>query len=399
MDSDRGTWGLNRALLCRTLCSILTLAVLGSQDLRGAEYSFEPSVSSRLEYNDNIRLTRAPHPSVWAASLSPRLKLNYATEASELSGSGALNFRRYTRESELNATDVLLNLLGRQKFERGSLGLRADYVRDSTLASELRQTGVVQNLKQRSSLLLSPEWTYDVSERLALTLGYQYNDVSYQDGLAAGLVDYKQNAALGALRYKLSARDEATATLSYSQFDPTPVQPKVDMRTGRLSYSHLFSETMRGSIGWGLVDVERRGGIAGDIRTRRALWNGSLEYQYEAGLFALRVSRDVFPTATGTLAQVDRAALEWSRKLTETLTLGIAGAAYRTRFGGLATTGTNSNYYQFEPRLSWLATPEWLLGLGYNYQRITYRADPPDATGNAVYFTASYTWPKRDLFR
>lgn len=365
-----------------------------------AEYSLEPSVTAHIEHNDNIRMTTAPHESVSGASLHPSLKLKYATEITELSGIGSVNFRRYSRESELNATDVFLNGLGRRQFATGSLGLAADYTRDSTLGTELQETGLVLTRKQRNRVNLRPDWTWQMTERSALSLGYQYTDVSYQDGRAAGLLDYRNHAVFSSLQHDLSARDRVTGTLMYQQYRPSPSTQQADTTSLQAGYTHLFSETLRGTAGVGVARIESQGLPTGDRTTTRSLGNLSVGKQFETGMMSARLSREVAPSGSGGLAQTDRAGLEWTGKLQETLSLRLAGAAYRTRFVDVTVPGSNdSTYYQLEPRLTWNATREWALETGYNYARQKHELNPTAATGNTVYVNAIYNWPKQAISR
>lgn len=361
---------------------------------QGAEYALEPSISMRGEYSDNIRLTTAPHQSVWGASLQPRLTGRYATDTTELSGTGGLNLRRYSRESELNATDVLLNLRGAQRYLTGRVGLGVDYVRDSTLVSELEETGLVLTRKQRDRFNLRPDWTWQITRRTALSLGYQYTDVSYEDVGQAGLVDYHSHTFSSALRHDLSPRDQVSGTLAHQQYRPSGTARDVDVTTLLAGYSHLFSATLRGSASIGLADINSRGSPAGDTRSNRVLGSLTLENQLQAGQIAARLGREVGPTGLGGIVEIDRAAIEWFDRFTQTLSFRIAGATYRTRFLDQQQVG-GSKYYQVEPRLTWQATRDWALEAGYRHQWRKRESDPMSADANTVYVSAIYNWPRR----
>ena len=127
--------------LCAVLCAILL--PLAADSCRGAEWSFEPSVSLRSEYNDNIQLTPDPHPTVWGMMLSPDVKFSLATETLTVTGGLNLSFNRYLNQPQLNIDNYDLSLRSRYKAERDSLQLNFDAIRDSTLVSELATTGVV----------------------------------------------------------------------------------------------------------------------------------------------------------------------------------------------------------------------------------------------------------------
>ena len=112
------------------LCGILPS--LAADPSRGAEWSFEPSVGLRTEYNDNIQLTPDPHPTVWGMMLSPDVKFSGATETLKVTGGLNMSFNRYLDQPQYNIDNYDLSLHSSYKAERDVLGLDIDAIRDST---------------------------------------------------------------------------------------------------------------------------------------------------------------------------------------------------------------------------------------------------------------------------
>src|ERR1700704_5918444 len=98
--------------LCVVLCGVLPLAVGSPQ---AAEWSVEPSVALRADYNDNILLSPMPHPSVWGIKLSPDVKFSGETETLKVTGGLNLSFNRYFGEEGLDTIDHTLSLRSRYK--------------------------------------------------------------------------------------------------------------------------------------------------------------------------------------------------------------------------------------------------------------------------------------------
>src|SRR5512138_1108280 len=103
--------------LCIVLCAMLQSIAAGA-----AEWSMEPSVALRAEYNDNINLTSAPHPSVWDVILSPDVKFSGTTETFNVTGGLRFNFNRYFGEEGLDTNDHTLTVRSSYKSERDVLG-------------------------------------------------------------------------------------------------------------------------------------------------------------------------------------------------------------------------------------------------------------------------------------
>ena len=357
-----------------------------------AEWSIEPAVSLRSEYDDNIRLTPSAHESVAGLSLSPQVKLNYESEIALLSGSGALNIRRYSPDSALDTTDTLLHLIGHHKYETGSYGLTVDYVKDTTLESELQQTGQIQVRTPRRSLNVRPDSMLRVTERMDLAAGYRYSDVTYDNASSLGLFDYRFHTLYSTLEYKVTQLDEATASLSYSRYDPSNSALRLNDASFLLGYKRSLSETAKGLVSAGIVNISGPGAPTG--ATQRAVGNASLDRQYDRGTLGIRLSREIEPSASGSLALVNRAAIASSFRPLETVSLFLDGAIYRTTYVSFVPASGESTYFQAEPRVTWTFMRDWSLQAGYLYRHLKYRTEPSAATGNLVYVSLGYNWPK-----
>src|SRR5207249_1700540 len=97
--------------------------LLAALPSRGAEWSFEPSVGLRTEYNTNVELTPNPHPAAWGMMLTPDVKFSGATEALTVTGGLALSFTRYLHQPQFNIDSYDLSLHSSYKAERDVLKL------------------------------------------------------------------------------------------------------------------------------------------------------------------------------------------------------------------------------------------------------------------------------------
>src|SRR5439155_8874430 len=123
---------------------------------RGAEWSFEPSVGLRTEYNTNVQLTPDPHPAAWGMILTPDVKFSGATEALTVTGGLKLGFTRYLHQPQFNIDSYDLTLRSSYKTERDVLNLEIEAIRDATVVSELATTGVVLAYSPRNQFTLKP---------------------------------------------------------------------------------------------------------------------------------------------------------------------------------------------------------------------------------------------------
>ena len=402
-------------LLCLSLFSLTA---------QSAEWSIEPSVSVREEYNDNIRLTTLPHKSVWGTSLTPAVNFSSKTEISEITGGARLNFYRYSGEPNLDSNDQIFSLLSKYKTERNTFGLNGSYVRDSTLASELISTGVVQARKQRGNLTLNPSWTTFASERTWFTLDYQLSRVKYDDAAAAGLNDYNNQTASVSAVHRLSEQDQLSGTIYYSKYETSPANFKSNTTGLRLGITHDFSETFNGSLTLGTRSTLSKSqqnalvcpapvilcqfGLVSfqvvpfttETRSDGYTLNASLNKQFETTTLSGQISREANPSANGALVQADRIGFSVANKFAPTLTGSVDASIYRSRYIGNIITSSNSRYYTVGPRLSWRMSEWWSLDTGYTHSRQEYdNASAAAATANSAYVLVRYDWPKLAVSR
>src|SRR5258707_11153005 len=125
---------------------------------QAAEWSMEPSVDLRGEYDDNVNFTSRPHPSVWAIKFSPDVKFSGATEALDVTGRIRVNVNRYFGENGLDTTEYITSLHSSYKTERHLLGLNIEAVRGCTPMQEAAGNGGGEKPRAPNGVNANPCW-------------------------------------------------------------------------------------------------------------------------------------------------------------------------------------------------------------------------------------------------
>ena len=206
----------------------LALLLMWSLSVQAAEWSVEPRISARSGYNDNVRLTTADHDTVWEADVTPAVKFGVSTENQGLFGNADVSIRRFYGGSGANSSSLLdredyhFKVNSYQRTERNNFGADIDITQDSTLDTELLQTGqVIQNRATRLSTILNPSWTRLINERTQLNLEYRFNRVAYSDEVGQNnLVNYDYNTVSAALVRNFTSRTQGTLSTSASRYKP-----------------------------------------------------------------------------------------------------------------------------------------------------------------------------------
>jgi hypothetical protein len=408
----------------RRLCIVALIIWLGvAADMsRAAEWSMEPSVALRTEYNDNFEFTSAPHSGVWGLLLAPDIKFSGETEALKVTGGLGLSVNRYYGERGLDTTDHALTLRSSYKAERDVLGLSVDSIRDSTLVSELLETGVVEARRQRNQVTASPSWTRYLTESTALTANYGYTDVRYADTRGTSLIDYRDHTGTVGVLSNLSERDAVNVTAYYDLFltDPKTFQAKT--YGFQVKYDRAFSETLHGSLAVGARNTRSTissqgvvcegailfGFCVGNLTTFTAVnterstgytFLASVDKKLETALLTARLSRELNPTGVGALVQTDRLGITWTQQWSPTVSAFVDASIYQSRYVSNIIASSNSRYYRIEPRVTWRITEAWTLLGGYSYSHVQYENSSAAASANVIYAVVSYTWPKLSVSR
>jgi len=405
--------GIRCTRLLIALCDVMV--VLIGPSAHGAEWSVEPSVRLRAEYNDNINLTPQQRDAVFGAILSPDVKFNWQTETTKVTGGLSFNVNRYDEHS-LDTVDHALLLLGSYTTELDTFGLRVDSIRDSTLTSELASTGVVLKRTQRNYFAASPTWTRRLTERTDISATYGYTSARYQDTVDTGLVDYQDQGVTVAVRTRYSEIDSLTAAGYADNYRTEGDSVRGTTYGGYVGWDRRLSETFQGTLRVGLRTTNSKiaadtlvcdgvvvastcmGTITQVTSTTKETSSGytllaSVRKQWATTILDASISREINPSGSGSLVQTDRIGFGVAYQWTPTIDAYLNAGAYNSRYIGGVFTDNDSRYYTVEPRVAWRITEQWVLDVGYRYvwQRTEGAAS---ARANVAYATISYTWPK-----
>jgi hypothetical protein len=397
------------------LCGILL--PLAADPSQAREWSLEPSISLRTEYNDNIQLTPGPHPTVWGMILSTDAKFSGATETMQATGGLNLSFNRYFDQPQLNINNYDLSLRSSYKPERDVFGLDIDAIRDSTLVSELATTGVVLAYSPRNLSTVNPSWSHKLTEATTINARYGYTGVKYGDTSGTGLIDYQDQSASLGVQSNLDEGKVVGVTVSYDRYETSPQQVRANTYGIQGAYEHAFSETLRAAlaVGWRwtqstissqtlICDGPIIAGIcSGTITETTAIQmqntNGltlkaTLEQRGETDTVSGQLSQEIYPSGSGSLVQTRRVGITWLRQWSPRLGSSVAAAAYQVQYIGGVVTNSNSRYYAVDARLSWRLDEQWGVDAGYSYARQKYDTAPVSANANVLYITIGYAWPR-----
>ena len=306
-----------------------------------AETRWTPSLGLTGMHDDNIQFTRNKTVDDYIYYAEPGIKYDYDQELTRISADGRVVVRRYQDNDDLDDELYHMSLKGNSNVtERLELSGKYDFIKDTTLESELDETGRIFTRDDRTShnVMIGP--SIKLTERTTIGVNARYRDVTYDSD---AFVDYKVWEADLPIRWHLE-----------TQIDTIFISPGYVDRDSDISHSASYNL----SLGWDHESTERltlhffAGARYTDLERKdtsetKESWNaiGGLElnYDFETSKISLDFQRNLRTTADGNQANVTRmlARLRWH--LTERFGTEISGGYYITKTEGVDTDNTTEH--------------------------------------------------------
>jgi hypothetical protein len=362
-----------------------------------------PGITLEERYEDNIRLTTAPHDSVTGTLLKGNLKFSRLTENSGITGQLYMHLSDYTGDEEVknNNSNLHLSLASNYRTELTRWDLNGFLIQDTTLRSidfsddsEDSPTDVDEGLVKidikRYRLQLTPSWDYSLSERTNLRMSYKYSDVRYEDNPAgSGLFDYYEHGVNAGFFRRLTERDTINANVGISRFEsPDNADNKVDGYNLTVGYKRLFTETTSGGINVGVSHSTQKSNVLNSDVDGYVL-RFRMDHKTETTRYKEVLSHDLQPSGTGSIVEANRFRFDIKHRFSERLN-GLLVMQYTSKDSLDSSSAKNIEYYTFKPRLSWKLTRWWTLSGGYEYRNSKRGSNDVAADNNAVYISLAH---------
>lgn len=366
---------------------------LAARDLGAAEHRLLPYVDAAYAHDDNMRLRTEGKDRVEQYLLMPGLQWIRRSETEEYSLDARYIVRRHPGDEELDSDDQALRFGARSEGERGAFSFDTQVLRDTSLTSELLDSGLTQLKRRRLSITGGPSWSYALSERLTGQLSAQHQDVDY-DADPSEFLDFRYSTVQGGLQWQLAERQQAHLQLVGSRFEVPDIGNTTDSISLLAGWQWTFSETGTAELLVGARATEEEiDAPAGDSTTERTnggLFQLRMQRALEDGSFTASLARELTPSSLGQLNQTDRVSLRWRYDLAPLWYFNLGLTGLRSQADNSRFSDRDRKYYAVEPALRWRATRTMSVGLGYRYRWQKYDEQPDAANSNYVALFLSY---------
>ncbi|GJL66179.1 MAG: hypothetical protein NPIRA05_11500 [Nitrospirales bacterium] len=363
----------------------------------------EGAASQRIQYDDNIGL-RA-NTSLSDFSSQSRLRLNFSdrTEVMSLALKSQLDFNYFLNESNLDSNNQHLSFTGQYRTLLTQWNLLLSYDRDTTLTSDVDDTGLflLDNLR-REALEVLPSWSYKISQEDRLVLRGDFKSVQFE----RRLVDYIRYGGEAEWGHRMDTLSEYTIS-GFAQNIESDNQNNQEtlvsgLKTGYeielLPHVHV---RFGGAVFWASTRSDSSDGNSQPVDKEDSfgfLPSANVAYEVDARTtLHLSYARTVSPSGSGNVVKRDIVGTTIVQKWNPSIT-------WRGDFHVLTQEGLAGSRSQIErdfirimPSVEWTVTDSWNVKTGYRFRWQSLKRQEKDAFSNAVQLTITYHPMKWEL--
>jgi hypothetical protein len=329
---------------------------VGVSPVRAAEWSITPSYSSSVDYDSNRRLV-AEGKGSGASVLAVDLKFKRALEDVEFSLEPRYAWRRFTDASLGNGDDRTVNAGINWVGERSTLNLTASYWDQSTLVTELLETGLVSGDTHRRQGQAGANWSWNQTERRALIAQLSYSDVNYYGQNASLLPGYRYPSGSLGERFFFSERGSVTLGAFGSMLESdTPGNSSHEVGI-QAEVIYVFSEKTRLDTSIGESSRVLSGGSSHGTNA-----SVSLNHSLFLGSICLGYTRSLVPYGIGFLVERQQLTATFVRPLTPFLESNLSFVRVQNNETAVLLRLDRRNYNSLSAGLSWHPAETWTVG-------------------------------------
>lgn len=377
------------SLIILCFCLIILFPLLASAN----DVTLVPSLRISGEYDDNVFFNSTDEVDDYLTIISPGLTFDYATELLNLQSLIVVDFLRYFDETELDTENQRYDLNGRyQLASKWNIAGNFSYIKDTTLESELEETGIVHLREDRKRYNAGGGLSYQMTELTDLNFNYTHTATRYD---SEDNVDYDyDNFSLLCNRKLKNQLDVLTVRTNYSIFDSD--EEKTNNYELLLGWFHKFSETLDLNASAGPRYTRQN---FNDDREDEDSWGTtvdiSLNKRGETSSATIGYSRRIWNNADGDLVETDRIYARAKQRIIGRLGVGFVAGLYFTSQED-DSDNDDTRYYILNPSLYYMLTENHSIELAYSYQNELEESRPKDLESerNRIWIAFHFNFPR-----
>jgi hypothetical protein len=346
----------------------------GAAPVRAAEWSIVPDYSSSVDYDSNRRLA-VDGKGTEAAVVAIDLSFKRALEDLQLTFEPRYVLRRYTDASLGNGDDRTVSAGMLWTGERSTLNLTSSYLDQSTLITELLETGLVSGDTHRRNAQAGLDWNWNQTERRSLLAQLSYSYVSYYGQSAEFFPGYRYSSGSLGERFSFSERGSITVS-AYGSIFKSSVQGNDSHELG-----------LRGEVIYGFSQKTNIDVSVGESRRllASASSNGTdisatANHAFFRDKLSLAYTRSLVPYGSGYLVERQEYTATLVHPWSEHLDTTLSVLRIQNNETAVLLRIDRRSYMSLAAGLSWRPSEQWSMGVRVE----AIRSVLPDFTEESV---------------
>jgi hypothetical protein len=360
----------------------IVLATLTSAALsaHAADWRVTPSASSSVGYVDNPRLVRDGADAYMNYQGELSAPMSFDDGRAQVSLNPRFVYASYPDDPLLDRNESYVTFAAQRRYETATWSASIDFVRDTTLTSELGLTGLQQTNRPHQGLNLAAGPTFAVSDRVQLGMQLNWSDNTYRNTDFTGLANYRYS--LGAINasYAWIQNLQLSLQSSFGRLEVPASGARSDNINATAALSWQYSELWRTQLSVGPSLVE-----SGGTETNGYVYSVGATRQGMRSTFSASVSKDVTPTGQGVLVARERASLSIGHSLTDRISANASVGVVRNEdavvLRGIGRRAVRYEYGNMNFNLNWRVTSNWSAVLSVGARTLSNDSTDTDASG------------------
>ncbi len=402
-------WLLYRKVLAR---SALPLAFLIGSSANAAEYYQQPVVSARVETNSNVRLSTDSDDHRQTESYTAQVSdlIGVATPTTNTIVQPTLRYQTFPSDHRFDRFEADLKFNTTYSSPRSDFFAFGRFSRQDAINSELplatfpevipgtptnTDTGRFTRGLVKNDFFVVPSYSYRLDPRTSIGASATGEITRYSPSDDSSHIDFNYYLAKLLATRALSAKADLTGGLLYSKYDPSEVTSQSHANGVTSGFRYSWSPLIYTSFN----ATYQRTTIDANDGTQQKLnnWGATLSGGYKTLISDTRldIGRSVSPSGAGGLYYVDQIHLQYTRDLSERLS--VLAATRLQRNGSLSNRngGDDRRYATVDLSAEYDVSIHWFVRAGYRLISQKYAQEESGADNNQVFLTFGYSGLKR----
>jgi len=322
-----------------------------------AEWSVTSLYSTSVDYDHNRGLVDNAKGSE-AAFVTADLAFKRTSENFSLNFEPRYTWRRYSESALGNGDDRGANLALNWTLERSTLNAYASYVDQSTLISELLETGLVSTDTHRRQAQGGLGWTFNQTERRAAVAQVAYSDTSYYGRAASVLSGYKYTSVSLGERFSFSERGNFTLSAYGDRIQSQTAGNSSHEYGLQGEFVYALSELTSADVAFGKSRRVLSGlnsiGTTASVSLNRSLFDG-------LGRLSAAYTRSLVPYGFGFLVEQQKYDFTFIRPVTSHVTTTVEFVRLQNNETTVLLRLDRPNYNNLAVGVDWRLRETWTL--------------------------------------